>query len=409
MNLTIGRIAWRNLWRHPQRTTLMIATVAVGSLVILVLFGLSDGVIGSMTAAQIDWNQGSFQVRAVGYAEDPIPGNGLSPEQAALATAKLAGMRTAGITPRMETAGMVRSAYGTDGVILRGIEPATERSVTNFDELIVEGRYLDGDGQVLLSRGLATDLDIRVGERVVILAIGAGETSSQAFAVAGLFQSVSFDLEKVAMATIGDVRAMTGFEGATTLAVALPPGVSANRSVAEARRLLADEQGVVVADYFDLNPMARFMIAGATLKMIPFVLMISLMAGFGVANTAFYSVLERTREFGVMTAVGMSRKLLARMVLLESTMVAAIGFVVGGGLGYGGLVYLSRNGLSLSFFEGIGDIGASIGIPKVIYASTSGWYWVAALSVVVFTALTAAWYPARRVNRLEPVTAIREG
>ncbi len=148
------------------------------------------------------------------------------------------------------------------------------------------------------------------------------------------------------------------------------------------------------------------MIAGSTLKMIPFVLMISLMAGFGVANTAFYSVLERTREFGVMTAVGMSRKLLARLVLLESTMVAAIGFLLGGGLGYWGLLYLSRNGLSLSIFE---EIGRGVGLPKVIYASSSGWYWVAAFSVVVFTALTAAWYPARRVNRLEPVTAIREG
>jgi len=406
MNLTIGRIAWRNLWRHPQRTILMIATVAVGSLVILVLFGLADGMISSMTAAQIDWNQGSFQVRAVGYADDPIPENGLSPEQVASATDSLANMRITGITPRMEAFGMVRSAYGTDSVSLRGINPVTESLVTKLDELIVEGRYLDSDGQVLLSTVLAEDLDIRVGERVVILAIGTDGTNSRAFVVTGLFQSASIDLEQVAMASISDVRAMTGFEGATTLAVALPRGISASRSVTEAKQLLASIAGVEVADYFDLNPMARFMIAGSTIKMIPFVLMISLMAGFGVANTAFYSVLERTRELGVMTAIGLSRKLLARMVLLESTLVAAIGFVVGGGLGYWGLLYLSRSGWDISMFA---DIGKSIGLPRVIYASTSGWYWVAALSVVVFTALTAAWYPARRVNRLEPVTAIREG
>lgn len=73
MNLVIWRIAWHNLWRHKQRTLLMIATVAVGSLVILVLFGTTDGMLGSMTATQIDWNQGSFQVRAVGYADDPVP------------------------------------------------------------------------------------------------------------------------------------------------------------------------------------------------------------------------------------------------------------------------------------------------------------------------------------------------
>ena len=406
MNLTIGRIAWRNLWRHPQRTILMIATVGVGSLVILVLFGLSDGIIGSMTAAQIDWNQGSFQIRAAGYADDPIPENGLSPEQVASATAKLTDMRTAGIAPRMETFGMLRSAYGTDGVTVRGIDPATERSVTHLDELVFDGSYLDANGQILLSSVLAEDLDIRVGERVVVLGAGAGGTDSRAFRVAGLFRPASIDLEQVVIAPIDDVRAMTGFDGATSIAVALPPGASARRAVAEAERSLTAQSGVAVADYFDLNPLARLMIAGATLKMIPFVLMISLMAGFGVANTAFYSVLERTRELGVMTAVGMSRRLLARMVLLESTLVAAIGFVVGGGLGYGVLLYLSRHGWDLSF---IADIGRAVGLPRVIYASASGWYWVAALSVVVFTALAAAWYPARRVNRLEPVTAIREG
>jgi len=384
----------------------MIATVAVGSLVILVLFGLTDGMVGSLTATQIEWNQGNFQVRAIAYADDPIPENALSPEQVAAATDGLASMRTVGITPRMETFGMLRSAYGTDGVMLRGIDPAKESLVTRLDELVVEGRYLDADGQVLLSTALAGDLDIRVGERVVILAIGANGTDSRAFLVSGLFQSPSFDLEQTAMASIHDVRSMTGLEGATALAIALPKGVSDSRAVEAARRILADQPGMVVADYFDLNPFARFMISGATIKMIPFVIMISLMAGFGVANTAFYSVLERTREFGVMTAVGMSRKLLARMVLIESTIVAAIGFVVGGGVGYGGLLYLSQHGWDLSILT---DMVGSFGVPRVIYASTSGWYWVAALSVVVFTALAAAWYPARRVNRLEPVTAIREG
>ena len=406
MTLTMWRIAWRNLWRHKQRTILMIATVAVGSLVILILFGLTDGMVGSMTATQIDWNQGNFQVRTASYADDPIPENALSPEQIAAATRGLATMRTVGITPRMETFGMLRSAYGTDGVMLRGIDPAKESLVTRLDELIVEGRYLDGEGQVLLSMALAEDLDIRVGERVVVLAVGADGADSRAFVVSGLFRSPSFDLEQMAMASIHDVRSMTGMEGATALAVALPRGGSDSRAVEEAKRVLADQQGVVVAGYFDLNPFARFMISGATIKMIPFVIMISLMAGFGVANTAFYSVLERTREFGVMTAVGMSRRLLARVVLIESTIVAAIGFVAGGSVGYGGLLYLSRHGWDLSILT---DMVGSIGIPRVVYASTSGWYWVAALSVVVFTALAAAWYPARRVNRLEPVTAIREG
>jgi len=156
MNLTIARVAWRNLWRHPQRTILMIATVAVGSLVILVLFGLSDGVIGSMTATQIDWNQGNFQVRATAYADDPIPENGLSPDQVKVAMEALATMQTEAITPRLEVTGIIRSAYGTDGVMIRGVNPESERLVTHLDELIIEGSYLNAEGQVLLSDVLAS-------------------------------------------------------------------------------------------------------------------------------------------------------------------------------------------------------------------------------------------------------------
>jgi len=403
---TILRIAWRGLWRHPQRTILMIATVSVGSLVILVLFGLTDGMVGSLMSTQVDWNQGDFQVQTTAYADDPIPDHALSVEQVDAATAALADLRTVGIAPRMETYGMLRSAYGTDGVVLRGIDPAGELLVTHFDDLIVQGRYLTGGGQILLPLALAEELDVRVGERVVVLAAGPEGTESLALVVAGLFEAPSFALEQIVLAPIDDVRTALGIDGATALAVALPTGASASRAAAEAEEALAGLPGVTAADYFDLNPFARFMISGATVKMIPFVIMISLMAGFGVANTAFYSVLERTREFGVMTAVGMSRKLLARMVLIESTIVAAIGFVVGGSLGYGLLLYLNRVGWDLSILT---DMVGSVGVPRVIYASTSGWYWVAALSVVVFTALAAAWYPARRVNRLEPVAAIREG
>lgn len=406
MSRTLCRMAWRNLWRHKQRTILMIATVAFGSWVILVMFGITDGFIGSMTISQVTENQGSFQVRAAGYADDPIPENGLSAEQVAAATDALAGMVTTGIAPRIEAVGMLRSAYGTDGVVLRGIDPIAESSVTALAELIVEGQYIHGSGQLLLSTELAEDLDIRVGERVVVLATGGG-SRSRAFTAVGLFRSTVIEMEQVAIVAIDDLRSMLDLSGATTLAVGVPRGASASRAAAQAERALGDQSALEVADYFDLNPLARVMISGATIKLIPFVIMISLMAGFGVANTAFYSVLERTREFGVMTAVGMSRKLLAGVILLESILVSAIGFVVGGSVGYGLLLYLGRAGINFGTL--MKDFAGGIGVPTIIYTSTSGWYWVAAFSVVVFTAVAAAWYPARRINRLEPVPAIREG
>jgi len=405
MSLTTTRIAWRNLWRHPQRTALMIAIVAFGSCMILVMWGLTDGFFGSMTHIQASENLGDFQLRAVGYADDPIPSNSLTPEQAAVAVEAAQGLRVQSLAPRLETAGMLRSAYGTDGVLIRGVDPVREQAVTTLQKNLTAGRYLAESGEIVLSAKMAEGLDVRLGERVVLLAQGDDGTASQAFTAVGLFASTLGALEMVALIPIEDVRALTGWEGATAIAVNLPQGGSVQRAIARVERGLPE--GIVAADYYDLVPLARALIAGGVIKMIPFVVLISLLAGFGVANTTFYSVLERTREFGVMTAVGMGRRVLALVVLLESVFVAAIGFVAGGGIGYGALVYFSRVGMN---FGGIlGEMGTELGIPTILYASTSGYYWIAAFSVVVFTALVAAWYPARRANRLEPVTAIREG
>jgi len=402
------RIAWRNLWRHAQRTILMIAIVAFGSWVILVMWGIADGMIRSMTDTQIMYNLGDLQLRAIGYAEDPVPSNGLTAKQVLAAQEVLADAQVNTSSARLETSGMLRSAYGSDGVIIRGIDPDSEQRVTKLQETILEGRYIAKPGEIIISAKMAASLDIRLGERVVLLAQGESGTSSQAFRAVGFFASSLGALDNFAVIPLEDAHAMSEWSGLTSIAINLPTGASTRRNVSMLEKALAGAgiEGIEVADYFALNPFARIMIQGSTIKMIPMVIMIALMAGFGVANTAFYSVLERTREFGMLMALGMSRKLLAQVVLMESVFVSAIGFVVGGGVGYGCLMYLSRHGFSLG---GLMANFSELGIPTTLYASTSGWYWVAAFSVVVFTALVAAWYPARRARRLEPVVAIREG
>ena len=213
MNRILRRMAWRNLWRHKQRTVLMILSVALGSLAVLAFIGLTEGMLASMTATQIDWNQGSFQVRSADYAVDPIPENGLTAEQVAAATEALADLRILGISPRLETHGMIRTSYGTGGVRLRGIDPAKESTVTHLDELLVEGSYLTATGQILLSAAMAEDLDIRVGERIAILAIANDVTESRAFTVTGLINPATFDLEEVAMMQIEEFIRTLGDRG----------------------------------------------------------------------------------------------------------------------------------------------------------------------------------------------------
>ena len=408
MNATLRKIAWRGLWRHPQRTFLMIAIVAFSSALILVMWGLTDGFIESMISTQIDLDSGDFQALAVGYGEDPLPSNGLTPADVAEIESALDALpETWASSVRLDTGGMLRSAYGTLGIRVRGIEPETEATVTRGHEGVIEGRFIDAPGEIVLSGNAAKDLDVRVGERVVLLAVAEGSTTSQSFRTVGIVETGLTTLDLVAFAHIDDVRALTSWEGATAVAVSIPQGTNRNRSANQLREALAGRVDAEVSTFFELNPLIEVMLSGSAVKLAPFVIMVALLAGFGVANTVFYSVLERTREFGVMTAVGMSTKQLGLVILFESVYVSAIGFLIGGGVGYWGLLYMSRVGINFSKL--LGGFGASFGMPTILYASTSGLYWVASFSVVVFTGLIAAWYPARRAARLEPVAAIREG
>jgi putative ABC transport system permease protein len=399
------RLAWRNLWRHPQRTILMIAIVAFGSLVIVLFWGMIDGFIASMTDAQVSLDQGNVQIFAAGYRDDPIPQNGLEPDALTTALAAADALDGARAAPRLVAYGMLQSAYGSTGIEIRGIDPVEEPQVTTIDRHVVEGRFLESSGEILISRYTATRLDVRLGERVVLLVQGDDGPTSRPFVAVGIYDSGLQSLDQsTVLVPIGDARTMTGWAGATSVAVSVPTGRED-----QAKAALSTTLGVpfVVLTHLDLNPLLRDMIRISVIEMTPMILILALLAGFGVANTALFSVIERTHEFGVMMSVGMSRRRMSQMVLAESILASVIGFLVGGGSSYLIISYLATHGWNLG--SALAEMTGPVGMPTVLYASISGWYWLGSFSVVLMTGLVAAWYPARRVAALEPTVALREG
>ena len=404
MNQSSLRMAWRGLWRHPRRTLLMIGMVGFASLVIILLWGTIDGFMASMTDSQISTDQGSLKVRAAGYAEDPAPEHGLTPDALSQAAAALEQAGIERYTPRLSAYGMVKSAYGATGVEIRGIDLVRESTVTTLPKLVAQGRGLQRAGEVLLSADLAKRLDVRLGERVVLLVQGEKAPESLAFGAVGFFTSGIPNLDKSAvLVPIDDARRLTGWQGATEIAVALPRSRDADKVAAKLGGLLG--KGFDVQSFLSLNPLLGQMLKIAKVEMVPMMLILALLAGFGVANTVLFSVLERTREFGVMIAVGMSPRRLARMVETESLLASAVGFLVGGAAGYLLLLVMSRG---ISIGTQWAEMSGDFAMPTTLYASTSGWYWLASFSVVIVTGLVAAWYPARRAAALQPVEAIRE-
>ena len=404
MTGSMTRMAWRGLWRHPRRTILMVSKVPFASLVIIVMWGVIDGFMASMTDTQISVDKGSLKIRAAGYEEDPAPEHGLSPEAVSDAENALAAAGRSNYAARLSVYGMVKTAYGAAGIEIRGIDLAREPKVTTLPSQIAQGRGLQGPSEVLISEEMARRLDVRLGERVVLLAQADSGPQSLAVTAVGFFGSGVPTLDtSILLVGIADAQRLASWAGATEIAVSLPRTQKAEDVAAKLRASLGPS--FAVKSYFEANPMLASLIKMARIEMLPIMFILALLAGFGVANTVLFSVLERTREFGVMIAVGMAPKRLGRMVQLEALLASAVGFVVGGSLGYILLLVMSR-GIT------IGTVWASMGgdlaLPAKLYATTSGIYLLGSLSVVLVTALLAAWYPARRAAGLQPVEAIRD-
>jgi len=382
----------------------MVAMVALGTWAIVVLWGVTEGFYKTMIESQVRLDTGDLQIHRAGFLEDPdlklaLDETALDEIRAVLTQEPL----VEAFSLRLETEGLLKSAYGATGVEIRGIEPAGETQVTQIAQAIVDGRFLNGGGEIVLGRALARSLDVRLGERVVLEVQGLERPGSRAFRLVGLVSTGLALLDRsVAWVPLEDAQALTGLKGATEVAVALRPTASPARIAAELQNSLDNDYSV--ATILELNPLIANLIKISYIEMTPTMLILALLAGFGVANTVMFTVLERTREFGVLIALGLRPRRLARLVLTESVLASAIGFSLGALAGYAVNAYLAIYGIDLGFYA---DAFPDLGMPRVIYAATSGWYWLYGIVVVVLTAVVAAWYPARRAAALEPTEAMR--
>lgn len=402
--MTLLKLAWRNLGRSRRRTALMIAVVALSTWAIVVLWGVTEGFTRTAIDAQMRLDTGDLQVHRQGYLEDRDLSTAMAPETLQRVRATLddhGAVRAA--SARVLVNGLLKSAYGSTGVRIRGVELPNETRATDIAASLTDGDFLADEHQIVLGQPLARDLDVRLGERVVLQAQGRDGQNSRAFRLVGVIDTGLGLLDRqTAFIPLGDARALADLAGAMTVAVGLAPGYEAGDVAGDLEASFGES--LRAATLFELNPLLGNMIKIGKFEMLPTMIILSLLAGFGVANTVMFTVLERTREFGVLTAVGLKPRRLALLILLESTFASLVGFAIGSVLGYAVNAYLARFGIDMGLYV---DNFGTIGMPSVLYAETSGWYWLYGLSVVILTALVAAWYPARRAMKLEPTEAMR--
>lgn len=406
MTGSISRLAWRNLWRHKKRTQLLLAVVAYATLAIIFFWSFYEGFVNVLLGGQARYLSAPVMVQSEIYTADSDPENALPSLDFSSNLASIEGVR--GYAPRLEFQSLMRSPYKTFGAQVRGIDPSLEPQVSNLQDHIVEGRMLEASGELVLGFELAEELDVRVGERLALDVQSLAGAQAAGLKVVGLINSNIIPVDKgMVLAHIQDARALTGAQTATGVALDIKQG----QEKAVAKALNASSILPTGITAYPITELLGGVMAGIEQKrgsMIPIVLMIALFAAITVMSTVVVSVIERTREFGVISSLGLNQSQLARMIALEAIFTTFIGFVAGAIAGYGLTAIMSATNLMGPFIKGYyGRMLSGFALSdKFVFASGLSYLAWAAVTILL-AAILAITVPGKRVRNLIPAEALR--
>ncbi len=406
----IGRIAWRNILRNKRRTVIVITSIVVGVLALVLTEGFAVGMLHQMLTNQIGSDAGYIQIHTEGYQSDPTLENSMSDPQAVRALLQ----RESGklnYSERLRVFGLVSSAYNSYGVSIVGIIPREEKKISTIPKYVTKGSYLTGKpGHILISESMAEKLRVGLGDKVVIMASRKdGSIASEACRISGIFETFNsgFDQSHVYI-PMQTATQMLNANGLVSEFVINP--VNPDRTDAVAAMIRQDiaalhgPHNYEVLTYKQMLPLlvSQLALYKEALYLISAIIAIALV--FGIVDSMLMAVMERTHEFGVSMAVGMSNRKIFTMVMIEALYVAIIGTAVGLLVSYAVMTPLSRSGWNLSMFS---DSMRSVGVGSIIYPVFSASVLMQSVVIIPIVTLLGAVYPAMKAIRLQPVEAMR--
>jgi ABC-type lipoprotein release transport system permease subunit len=403
--MMLFKIAWRNIWRNPTRSLVIILAIAIGLWAAIFLLAFSYGMNEQRVREAINNEVSHFQVHHPHFKNNYAP-KLVIPDGDSLLDRLKNEEQVAAVTWRAVTMGMIGSANTNSSVRINGIDPQQESVVTHLEEKVVEGSYFEESrNPVLISRRLARKLNVKLHSKVVLTMQDADhELVSGAFRVTGLYETNNsiYDESNVFVKGDGLQQLLEIGDGFHEIAVVLQQNGSLETLLAKYRQAYPE---LLFESWKQIMPEIEFMI-DAFKQMMDIILFIVLLTlALGLANIMLMAVLERVREIGLLMAVGMNKVKVFWMIILETFCLSLAGSPAGILLGYFTVSFLGHSGIDLSFYaEGL----STFGYGNLVYPLLdTQYYFQIALEVFSIT-LIAAIFPAYKAVKLKPVEAIRK-
>ncbi|MBN2638024.1 MAG: ABC transporter permease [Bacteroidales bacterium] len=406
-------IAWRNLWRNKLRSSVIFASIAIGIIGAVVTDGFMAGMTDQRANSAIANEVSNIQIHNPKYLLNQEIKYTIPDAKEIMKKIETI-PEVKGVSLRLKVNAMAASANAGAGINLYGVQPDAERKVSALHNHIIQGTYLANNQKLpaVIGEKLSKKLNIGLGDKIIVtMTDTTGTITSGAFNIVGIYKTSNnnFDeshvfVKRSDLAKLVNYPANTGDE----IAILLNNNEITNKVVKQLDKMFAPmvkQKAIIIQSWEQIEPLIKSMIDMMNYFSYLFLLIILAALAFAIINTMLMAVMERTREFGMLMALGMNKRKVFSMILLETVFLSIIGALVGLGISILIVQHYATYGFDLSVVSsGMNYIGYS---SNIFFRVNSEFYFTSMILVVII-ALISGISPALKALKLQPATAIRE-
>ncbi len=405
------KMALRNILRSPVRTILTLSAIGFASLILVFMLSFQLGSYEAMVNSSVKIHTGHFQIQAEGYNENKSMRSVIAdPRDIAAELEKINDIEAYSF--RANSFSLISSEKRTRGALVIGIDPGNEAQVSTIETLVRKGSYLDAEDRdrAIIGNLLAQHLKVGIDDELTILGQGRdGSIAAGVVRIKGVFSTGIDEFDRTTIQIpLGYFDDLFFMQGAVHEIVCTAGSLYDVQSImTRLEKIMPGEQKgrkIVILDWKELVP---GLVQGIKLDLasaVIFYFILVIVVAFSILNTFLMAILERTKEFGVMLAMGVKPSRLFRLVLMESAFMTLSGVAAGGVLGVLLTLWFNSHGINLAQAS---EILKAYGMSGTVYPKLS---FISAFTgplVVLLITLCAALYPAMKVKKLAPAEAIK--
>ncbi len=411
MNVYFFKLCWKNIWRNRRRTFITVNAIGLGVMSLVFLRNYYDSFHDQLIQNVIKYHSGHLAISARKFEEN---------NATHLFIRDVGGIRrwlrdqvgVVAVSERVVFSGLASSARGSTTVGVMGVKPEEESQVTQFAKKIVSGTFFSEmkPRSIVLGSKVAATLSVELGSKIVLLTQGVdGSVGNELFFVTGVFDTNSDADRSLAFIQLEEGRDLISLPKDSVHQVAVV--LKNDDLVGEIRRDFDDffkqHSKIQMLSWKELQRpvVAMIELDRAVNRLLMFLILG--VAALGIANSILMSIMERTREFGVMLAIGTARRDVVKMVVVETLLLTVVGVLVGNLLGILVTVFFNQVGFDLRWLTSKDFVVQGAIVQTVSYPVVRVMNSLVVSGVIMGLALVVSFFPARHAGSLTPMKALR--